>query len=111
MDHAYHSENYNRKGRQKPRRQYALQSEVSRLSNLIYFQSPRRGEGERREARFFDAEQVRRIIAAPEPFATIYAVLACTGIRAGECLALKVTDSISTEQQLEFGARSTITLG
>jgi integrase len=50
-------------------------------------------EGERREARFFDAEQVRRIIAAsPEPFATMYAVLACTGIRAGECLGLKVSD-------------------
>lgn len=50
-------------------------------------------EGERREARFFDAEQVRRIIAAsPEPFATMCAVLACTGIRAGECLGLKVSD-------------------
>lgn len=48
---------------------------------------------ERKEARFFSAEQVRRIIAASkEPFATMYAVLACTGIRAGECLALKVAD-------------------
>jgi integrase len=50
-------------------------------------------EGEQKEARFFDAEQVRRIIgASKEPFATMYAVLACTGVRAGECLGLQVTD-------------------
>ena len=50
-------------------------------------------ETERKESRFFDATQIRRIIdASKEPFATIYAVLACTGIRAGEGLALKVSD-------------------
>jgi len=50
-------------------------------------------ENERKEARFFDAEQARRIIAVSnEPFATMYAVLASTGIRAGECLGLKVSD-------------------
>jgi len=50
-------------------------------------------EGERKESRFFSAEQVRRIIAASkEPFATMYAVLSVTGLRAGECLGLKVAD-------------------
>lgn len=50
-------------------------------------------ETERKESRFFDAMQIRRIISTgKEPFATIYIVLACTGIRAGEGLALKVAD-------------------
>jgi integrase len=49
--------------------------------------------GEKKESRSLEAEDVRRIIAASEePYSTLYAVLACTGIRAGEALALKVTD-------------------
>jgi integrase len=50
-------------------------------------------QGEKTESRFFSAEEARCIIATSlEPFATIYSVLACTGLRAGECLALKVND-------------------
>ena len=44
-------------------------------------------------ARFFSADEARRIIAAaPEPYATIYALAALTGMRAGELLGLKVSD-------------------
>lgn len=46
-----------------------------------------------REVRFFDASQVSGIIAgAAEPFATMFAVLGLTGLRAGELLGLKVSD-------------------
>lgn len=45
------------------------------------------------EARFFTPEQARKVIAAAlEPFGTMFAVVAMTGIRAGELLALKVDD-------------------
>jgi integrase len=57
-------------------------------------------------ARFFSAEEARRIIAAaPEPYATIYAVAAMTGLRAGELLGLKVSD-IDFTQNLIFVQRS-----
>lgn len=51
---------------------------------------PRR---ERKASRFFTAEQARQIIAAAaEPWGTMFAMAAMTGMRAGELLALKVTD-------------------
>jgi integrase len=57
-------------------------------------------ESEWKESRFFDGAQIRQIIAtSEEPFATIFAVLACTGIRAGEGWALKVAD-IDFEQSI-----------
>ena len=47
----------------------------------------------RRPARFFNAEQTAAIIAAAEePFATMFAVLAMTAIRAGELAGLHVDD-------------------
>lgn len=47
----------------------------------------------RREPRFFTAEQVQRIIAvAPEPYRTMFTVLAMTGMRAGEMLGLQWGD-------------------
>jgi integrase len=47
----------------------------------------------RKTPRFFTAEEARRIIAAArEPYATIYAVAAMTGMRAGELLGLRLTD-------------------
>jgi integrase len=52
---------------------------------------PRHSES--KEPRFFTAAQVQRIIAASvEPYATMWAILALTGCRAGEILALKRTD-------------------
>jgi integrase len=46
-----------------------------------------------REARFLDAAQVGQIIInAKEPFATMFALLGMTGLRAGEMLGLKVAD-------------------
>jgi integrase len=49
--------------------------------------------GEKAEERFFTAKQVKQIIAASEePYATLWAVLALTGCRAGEILALRLTD-------------------
>lgn len=43
--------------------------------------------------RTFTAEQVRRIVAeAPEPWATLYTLIAETGLRAGEVAALRVED-------------------
>lgn len=46
-----------------------------------------------REARFFDAEQVGKIVAAAkEPYSTMFALLGMTGLRAGEMLGLKVSD-------------------
>ncbi len=63
-------------------------------------------EGVRPEARFFTAEQVRQIIAlAPEPFGTMFAIAAMTGIRAGELLGLKV-DDLDFERRLIFIRRS-----
>lgn len=44
-------------------------------------------------ARFFTAEQVRRILAvAPEPYRTMFAIAAMTGLRAGEVLGLQRDD-------------------
>jgi integrase len=46
-----------------------------------------------REVRFLDAVQVGQIIInAKEPFATMFALLGMTGLRAGEMLGLKVAD-------------------
>jgi integrase len=46
-----------------------------------------------REVRFFDAEQVGKIVAATkEPHSTMFAVLGMTGLRAGGMLGLKVSD-------------------
>ena len=60
----------------------------------------------RKTPRFFTAEEARRIIAAArEPYATIYAVAAMTGVRAGELLGLKVPD-IDFERRLIFVQRS-----
>lgn len=45
------------------------------------------------EPRFFTAKQVRQIIAAaPEPYKTMFTVLAMTGMRAGEMLGLQWDD-------------------
>ena len=64
---------------------------------------PRR---EHKVARFFSAEEARRIVgAAPEPYSTIYAVAALTGLRAGELLGLKVSD-IDFTNRLIFIQRS-----
>lgn len=50
-------------------------------------------KGERIRARFFTAEQARRIIeAAEEPFATMFGVAAMTALRPGELLGLKIED-------------------
>lgn len=58
------------------------------------------------EARFFTPNQVRSIIeAAQEPFRTMFATVAMTGIRAGELLGLKVED-IDFAQRLLFIRRS-----
>jgi integrase len=52
---------------------------------------PRKNVG--REVRSFDASQAGRIIAsAKEPYATMFAVLSMTGLRASELLGLKVAD-------------------
>jgi integrase len=60
----------------------------------------------KREPRFFTAKQVRQIIdAAEEPFRTMFAVLAMTGIRAGELLALQM-DDLDFERKLIFIRRS-----
>jgi len=50
-------------------------------------------EGEKKEERFFTAEQVRRIVeASEEPYSTLWALISITGCRAGEILGLKTTD-------------------
>lgn len=60
----------------------------------------------KREPRFFTATQVRQIIdAAEEPFRTMFAVLAMTGIRTGELFALQV-DDLDFERKLIFIRRS-----
>ncbi|PYU28760.1 MAG: hypothetical protein DMG32_01940 [Acidobacteria bacterium] len=47
----------------------------------------------RREPRFFTAKQVQQIIeAAPEPYKTMFEILAMTGMRAGEMLGLQRED-------------------
>ena len=64
------------------------------VTETVNFQSLaiRAGAG-RRQARFFEAEQVQSIIsAAEEPFATMFAVAAMAGLRSGELLALKTDD-------------------
>lgn len=46
-----------------------------------------------RSARFFTADQVRKIIAlASEPYRTMFAIAAMTGLRAGEIVGLQVSD-------------------
>ncbi len=62
----------------------------------------------RSEARFFTSDQVRKIVAAAdEPFRTMFATVAMTGIRAGELLGLKVED-IDFDRKLLFIRRSVI---
>ena len=57
-------------------------------------------------ARFFSADEARRIIeSAPEPFSTMFATLAMTGIRCGELLGLQV-DDLDFERRLIFIRRS-----
>jgi integrase len=49
--------------------------------------------GEKKEERFFTAEQVRLIVnASEEPYSTLWAVISITGCRAGEILGLKTGD-------------------
>jgi integrase len=63
-------------------------------------------ESVRPEARFFTAEQVRQILMlAEEPFRTMFAVAAMTGIRASELLGLKV-DDLDFTRRLIFIRRS-----
>jgi len=58
------------------------------------------------EPRFFDARQVQQIIEkAAEPFRTMFSLLAMTGIRTGELLALQV-DDLDFERKLIFIRRS-----
>lgn len=57
-------------------------------------------------ARFFTAEQVRSILAlASEPWRTIFALAAMTGLRPGEVLGLSI-DDLDFEQGLIFVRRS-----
>jgi integrase len=57
-------------------------------------------DGVKKEQRCFTAEETGRIIsAAPEPFATIWALTAVLGLRVGEVLALRVSD-LDFEQKL-----------
>jgi len=56
--------------------------------------------------RFFTAEQVRPILAlAPEPWRTIFALAAMTGLRPGEVLGLSI-DDLDFEQRLIYVRRS-----
>jgi integrase len=56
--------------------------------------------------RFFTAEQVRSILAlASEPWQTIFALAAMTGLRPGEVLGLSI-DDLDFEQRLIFVRRS-----
>lgn len=56
--------------------------------------------------RFFSADEACRIIdVAPEPFSTMFATLAMTGIRAGELLGLREND-LDFERRLIFIRRS-----
>jgi integrase len=57
-------------------------------------------------ARFFSASEASRIIvAAPEPYSSVYALAALTGMRAGELLGLKVSD-LDFTRRLIFVERS-----
>ena len=57
-------------------------------------------EGVRKEQRSFtDAEVGKILSAAPEPFATIFAVAAVLGLRIGEVLALRVSD-VDSERRI-----------
>lgn len=48
---------------------------------------------DRKDARFFTGEQAQRILSvAPEPYRTMFAVAAMTGLRAGEVMALQKSD-------------------
>jgi integrase len=50
-------------------------------------------EGEKKEERFFTAEQVKLIVeASEEPYSTLWALISITGCRAGEILGLKTGD-------------------
>ncbi len=61
---------------------------------------------EKARARFFTAEQARKIIAAArEPYATMFAVAAMTAIRPGELCGLKV-DDLDFSRRLIFVCRS-----
>lgn len=63
-------------------------------------------KGERIRARFFTADQARRIIeASEEPFATIFAVAAMTALRPGELLGFKIED-LDFERGVIFVRRS-----
>jgi len=47
----------------------------------------------RKQTRFYSADEVRRIIAvAPQPYRTMFAIAAMTGLRAGEVVALQKGD-------------------
>ncbi len=47
----------------------------------------------RKETRFYSADEVRRIIAvAPQPYRTMFAIAAMTGLRVGEVVALQKDD-------------------
>jgi integrase len=61
---------------------------------------------ERKRARFFTAEQARRIIeVSKEPFATVFAVAAMTAMRPGEVFGLKMED-LDFERGIIFVRRS-----
>jgi integrase len=63
-------------------------------------------KGERSRARFFTAEQARRIIqGSEEPYAALFALAAMTAMRPGELLGLKVED-LDFERQVLFVRRS-----
>lgn len=71
------------------------------LSELVIPQ-----EKDKATQRFLSAEEAKRIIeSAPEPFSTMFAILAMTGIRAGELLGLEVED-LDFERRLIFIRRS-----
>jgi integrase len=54
----------------------------------------------REDARHFTADQIKRILAvAPEPFRTMFAIAAMTGLRAGEILGLQ-RDDLDFERRL-----------
>lgn len=60
----------------------------------------------KKAARFFSAEEARKIIAgAVQPYKTMFAVAAMTGLRAGELLALQIED-LDFEHRLIFVRRS-----
>jgi integrase len=47
----------------------------------------------RKQARFYSADDVRKIIAvAPQPYRTMFAIAAMTGLRVGEVVALQKDD-------------------